>query len=219
MTRPILGVTFLTTTLLATPALVSAQESPYLAPDDSWISLSGTVAESGEDSFILDYGHGSVVVEMENWDWYGEHGGIIENDRVTVYGEVDDDMFETATIEAESVYVENLGTYFYAEPADERAYDRIDIAPTTPVVVGDMVVTGTITDVDGREFTIDSGIQSITVDTVSLPYNPMDDKGFQQLDVGDAVTVSGYMEEDLFDRREVVAQSIVTLNEQVRNRQ
>lgn len=214
MARRHLGISCLMTTLLAAPALLNAQESPYLKPDGSWISLSGTVAETTDDSFILDYGRGAVEVEMDGWDWYDENNTIIENDRVTVYGEVDDDTFETTTIHADSIYVENLGTYFYAESADEDTYQVIDMSPTTPIVVGDMTVTGTITDIDGREFTLDSGIQRINVDTAGLPYNPMDDKGFQQLDMGDAVTVSGHMDRDVFAQRELVAESIVTLEGQ-----
>ncbi|MDX1634397.1 MAG: NirD/YgiW/YdeI family stress tolerance protein [Marinobacter sp.] len=214
MAKTNLGVTCLLTTLMAAPAAWAAEESPYLQPDGSWISLSGTVVETFDDSFILDYGMGSVRVEMDDWDWYGEHRAIIENDRVTVYGEVDDETFEAATVDADSIYVENLGTYFYAESADEDTYQVIDMSPTTPIVVGDMTATGTITAIDGREFTLDSGIQRMTVDTTGLPYNPMDDKGFQQLDMGDTVTVTGYMDRDVFAQRELVAESIVTLNEE-----
>ncbi|WP_404361646.1 NirD/YgiW/YdeI family stress tolerance protein [Marinobacter sp.] len=212
MHKHILTTGCIATLLAASPAL--AQESPYLKPDGTWISLSGTVAETMDESFILDYGRGAITVEMDDWAWYDEHGDILENDRVTVYGIVDDDTFETATIDANSVYVENLGTYFYASPADEDSYQDIDPTPAVPIVPGDITVTGTITSIEGREFTIDSGLQQITVETIELPYNPLDDRGFQQLDLGDTVTVTGNMESDIFDRMELVAESIVTLDEQ-----
>ena len=212
MYKYILTTGCIATLLAASPAM--AQESPYLKPDGTWISLSGTVTETMDESFILDYGRGAITVEMDGWQWYDDHGSILDNDRVTVYGIVDDDTFETATIEASSVYVQDLGTYFYANPADEETFRIIDPAPTVLIIPGDLTVTGTITGVEGREFTIDSGLQQITVETIELPYNPLDDKGFQQLDLGDTVTVTGNMQSNIFDRMELVAESIVVLDEQ-----
>ena len=40
------------------------EKSPYMQPDDTWISLSGTVTSVSRDSFTLDYGKGVVTVEM-----------------------------------------------------------------------------------------------------------------------------------------------------------
>ena len=40
---------------------------------------------------------------------------------MTVYGRVDDDLYETTTIEASSIYDQDLGTYFYASAADEES--------------------------------------------------------------------------------------------------
>ncbi|MFO7726270.1 MAG: NirD/YgiW/YdeI family stress tolerance protein, partial [Oceanipulchritudo sp.] len=104
-------VTLIASLGLALPA--NAQD-PYDQPDDTYISLSGTVSSSYDDSFVLDYGEGLVTVEMDDWDWYNDAYGIIEEDDVTVYGYVDDDLYETTTIEVSSVWVEDLNTYFYA---------------------------------------------------------------------------------------------------------
>lgn len=199
------------TALATTPVL--AEESPYLQADDTWISLSGTAVDVGPDSFVLDYGYNTVKVEMDDWDWFEEAGEVLEGDQVSVYGEVDDDTFEKSSIEASSVYVESLGTYFYASAADEEGIEAIDMMPQTPVVVGDTVLTGSVTSIEGREFTIDSGLQEITVDTGEMLYNPLDDKGFQQIDKGEQVTVVGEMDDDLFESRELTAESIITLSD------
>ncbi|MDY6797575.1 MAG: hypothetical protein SVX28_02315 [Pseudomonadota bacterium] len=117
-----------------------------------------------------------------------EFGETLPGDKVTVYGAFDDDTFEDTKIEASSVFVENLGTHFYASAADEESIEKLDVAPVVPIVVGDLTLTGTVTSVDGREFTIDSGAQQMTVDTTLMSYNPMDDEGFQSIAKGDLVT-------------------------------
>nr|WP_297399108.1 NirD/YgiW/YdeI family stress tolerance protein [uncultured Marinobacter sp.] len=201
--------------LVAAPAMVqAAAEAPYLERDGSWINLSGTVTSTTADTFMLDYGDGLITVEMDDWDWFEESGEVLPGDKVTVYGEVDDDTFEGTKIEASSVFVENLGTYFFASAADEETFRDLDIAPTVPVVVGDLVVTGTVTSVTGQEFTIDSGAQQIKIDTALMPYNPTDDEGYQQVAEGDLVTVTGNMEEDTFEKRELMAESVVTLDDE-----
>jgi len=63
----------------------------------------------------------------------------------------------------------------------------------------------------GREFTVDTGLQKMKVDTMAMAYNPMDDKGYQQIDIGDYVSVSGNMDYDFWEKRELMADSIVTL--------
>lgn len=191
---------------------VLAAENPYLAADETWISLSGTAVDIGVETFSLDYGQGVVTVEMDDWDWYDETSGLLEGDKVTVYGEVDDDLYESTSIEASSVYVDSLGSYFYASDADEEYEDDYDYwVDVDPVVIGEMTVRGTVTGVDGREFTIDKGKKTLTVDTVMMAYNPVDDKGYQNIDVGDYVKVTGTMDSDLWETHELMADSIVTL--------
>ena len=76
--------------LLAGPA---AAQEPYSKADDSWISISGTVAAPTADSFMLDYGDGVITVEMDDWDTYGDAYGLLDGDKVTVYGKIDDDLY------------------------------------------------------------------------------------------------------------------------------
>ena len=44
-----------------------------------------------------------------------------------------------------------------------------------------------------------------------MPYDPLDEDGYQQIEVGDRVSVTGRVDEDLFEGRELVADSVVTL--------
>lgn len=188
-------------------------KNPYLKPDETWISISGTAVSAGPDAFILDYGKGLITVEMDDWDWYHEGRNIIEGHKVTVYGKIDDDLFETASIEASSVYDENLGTYFYASAADEEYQDVYDYWLTNPPLNLEprTVIRGTVTGINGREFTIDTGKRKITVDTSSMMYNPMDGAGFQRVNKGDFVSVSGEMDNDFWKKRKLMADAVVTL--------
>ena len=44
-----------------------------------------------------------------------------------------------------------------------------------------------------------------------MAYDPMDDEGFQKIEEGDVVSVTGVMKTDILDDRELHASSIVTL--------
>lgn len=197
--------------LLALGALSTAPASaqdPYMQPDDSWISIDGTVEQVFADRFTLDYGEGLVTVEMDDGDRDADGYKLMSGDKVTVSGMVDDDLFEMTTIEAGSVYVENLGTYFYASSADE---EDAFVTITSPVVVSQTVVQGTVTDVTDEEFTISTGSRLIRVETEEMAYDPLDDLGYQQIDVGDYVSVTGRIDDDFFEGRELVAERITTL--------
>jgi uncharacterized protein YdeI (BOF family) len=196
---------------LALSAGAVADEDPKAMADDTWISLSGTVTMADADSFRLDYGDGSITVEMDDWDTYGDAWPLVSGDEVTVYGEVDENLYTNDTIEASSVYVADLNSFFYASPADEEELGAWALDPYDEI--GDITYVGTVesVDEDDQTFTIDTGAQELTVETDALMYNPLDDEGFQQIEVGDVVSVDGVVDEDFFTNNDLVASSIVTL--------
>lgn len=193
------------------------ENDPYAKADDSWISISGTVVTPNDDSFTLDYGEGIVQVEMDDWDTYGDAYRLMDDDKVTVYGEIDDDLFELDTIEAGSVYVEDMNTYFYASSADEEGqeYARYFWTMPTPMELNKATVRGTVSSVDreGRQFTIDTARQQITVETGLIGYNPLDDLGYQQIDRGDRVSATGDFDHDFLEGRVFEAETVITLSD------
>lgn len=191
-------------------AVAVGAEEPYEKPDDTWISIDGTVTEVSADEFTLDYGEGIITVEMDDGDRDADGYKLDEGDPVRVTGIIDDDLYELRTIEASSVYVEDIGTYFYASALDE---EDTFITYTTPVTISDAVIQGTVTEVEDEEFIVDTGLRSVRVEVDEMAYNPLDDEGYQQIDVGDRVSVTGQMDDDLFEGREFVADSVVTLAE------
>ena len=192
--------------LVASPA---AAQDVYTQPDDTWISISGDVESVTADAFVLDFNGGLITVEMDDGDRDADAYKLVAGDRVTVYGKIDDDLFETRTIEASSVYVENIGTRFFASPIDEE--DAL-FAVTTPVVVSEVVVQGTVTNVGLDQFAVDTGLREITVEIDELAYNPLDDEGYQKITEGDVVSVTGSIEPDFMQGRIVMADSVVTVH-------
>ncbi len=203
----ILRIVLLCTFALLIASPVTATD-PYRAPNNSWISLSGTVVATTPTTFDLDYGGGLVIVEMDGWGWYPAAYPILDGDKVSVFGRVDKDLYETATIEARSVYVKDTNTYYYANDADEE-----DVGFATPTMYPDngFQMRGRITNINGREFTMDTSGKKIKVDTMQMFYNPLDDKGIQKLKVGDWVQVTGKLDVNLFANNEIIAEHVTTL--------
>ena len=190
-------------------------KNPYVTPDQSWITLDGTVVSANSDAFLLDYGEGLITVEMDDWDWYHEGNNILDGDRVTVYGKIDNDLYEARTIEASSVFVKGLNTFFFANPDDEEVDPSIGaFNMTLPAEDGSRVnLSGNVDKINGRVFMLDTGPSKIKVDTKGMLYNPLDDKGYQKLRKGDYVTVGGYLDLNFFEKREIQATSVVTLSQ------
>lgn len=191
-------------------AAAAADAMPYAMPDDSWISIDGTIESVEPGSFTLDYGDGNIIVEMDDGDRDADAYKLIEGDKVNIVGKVDDDFFEATTIEAMSVHVQKLGTTFYASAVDE---EDVVMTVTAPVDVSDTVVRGSVSAVGDDQFTVNMEGTELTVSTDDLGYDPLDDIGYQRIEQGDRVSVSGDMEEGFFGGTELEADAIVELSD------
>lgn len=188
----------------AAPAVLDVKTRLAAAVDQSWINLSGTVVSTTPDSFVLDYGKANVTVEMDDWDWYHEGRALAPGDKVVVSGRVDKDLWETNRIEASSVFVKNLNTYFFASGADEEelATSTVYVAPSDPSTDS----TGYVTAVEGQEFTVGTGMMAIRVDMSGMPA-----KNRPAVKVGDRVYAWGDLDLDRQERAEIMAKGIVVL--------
>lgn len=195
--------------LACAPAL-GQTDSPYAEIEQSWVSISGTVDSVESDQFDLDYGQGLLTVEMDDVDREAATYDLESGDGVIVSGRVDDQFLGTTTLEASSLYIEKLGTTFYASGVEEQR----PIVATAPVVVSDMTLRGLVSEVDpdANEFRVDTGQREITVDVAAMPYDPLDPDRYQQIEEGQYVSVTGQLDEDLFtEAREFEADAVVTL--------
>lgn len=192
---------------LSAPTLA---QNPYLQPDDTWIQLSGEVTAVSADSFLLNYGDGVITVEMDDGDRDADGYKLMEGDKVSVSGTVDDEFYENTTIEAGTVYVENIGSYFYASPYD---VDNTIFRVSLPLTVSETTFQGTVTSIDllNEEFTLDTGASELTVEVDEMAYNPLDNEGYQQVKVNDVVSVTGMIDNDLFEGRVFEADFVTSL--------
>ena len=198
------------TGLATAPA--AAQPDEIMKPDGSWTAISGTVVASELDQFTVSTGDGVVTVEMDDFDFDADAAPIEAGDQVSVYGRVDADFYEARTIEAGTVYEADAGTFHYASAADEeRALYALPAATWTADTI---TLTGEVETVAGREFTLDhlTGY-AVEVDTASMAMNPLDDEGLVQIDEGDTVSVTGALDDALFDDTELSADTVVELND------
>ena len=78
----------------ATDAFADDDKNPYAMADGTWITISGEVGAVDPDHFTLDYGDGLVVVEMDDGDRDADAYKLLQGDKVTVAGRIDDDFFE-----------------------------------------------------------------------------------------------------------------------------
>lgn len=179
------------------------------------ITISGKVTNVKADTFNLKTADKNILVEMDDYsNWVADGFKLRDGDEVIVYGRVDQDLFEKKKIEAGTVYVKNINTTFYANSADEedRAYTPTNYDLYTGLKEGAFVdLKGKITKVSGREFTMDTGLRRVTVDTQSLLFNPLDKKGYTRLEPGDQVRVTGTVENEYFDSKEVSAATVIEL--------
>jgi uncharacterized protein YdeI (BOF family) len=173
----------------------SFADDPATATNNSWITVDGVVESVRADEFTLDYGEGKVLVEMDDGDRDSDAYMLVEGDRVTVNGKIDQDFWETKSIEAARVYVEGLNTTYYSSAIDEEDYQAMETTQR-PSFLSTTVMTGVVRNIDGETFILDTGDRDITVETQELRFNPLDDSGTLQIEEGDRVSVYG-----LFDSR------------------
>lgn len=181
-------------------------------PDGSWVGLKGQVVAHTPSQFTLDYGEGTILVETDDWDSVGDGWAINEGDKVTVYGMVDDGFYQRKRIEAGSVYIEDSNSMVTAPSSADEERMPLSYSYFSVPAVADLQVAGKVTSISNRNFTIDTGKRKITVDTLGMAYNPLDETGLQKIEQGDFVSVSGDLNLGMFNDALITADTIVSYN-------
>ena len=223
------------TTMLvpAGTALAETDEKPLSSyKDGAPVALSGTVTEVRSDEFDLSYGTGSITVELGDWNWFeNETQNLVVGDEVIVSGKIDDDLFEGREVKADNLYVRQRYAYYFVDNAYPSYYmtsvipledpdtesqnnDDADSTADRAYYDGNVIsMRGTVSEIKGDEFTLtNSDDKSLTVDVSGMAYDPFDDTGWE-VEAGDRIQVYGHIDDDLFEKREINATSIVTLSE------
>ncbi|MGV3591061.1 MAG: hypothetical protein ACO1PZ_05175 [Gammaproteobacteria bacterium] len=205
--------------------------------NNSYISLEGTVESVSPNSFVLSYNEDGddVLVEMDDGDRDADAYRLLPGDRVTVYGVMDRDLFESRKIEASTVYVDKLNTFFSASAVDEEDYLPILTIVTTASgsdMDGDsdasanasagaagatpdpiLWVQGEVSNVQDGSFDLAMGERDINVTVEGLSDNPLDDEGYRKIEDGDVVSVLGNIDSGFFNDGELVAESVVKVHD------
>lgn len=187
------------------------------AEDGEWIRLSGTVSSVSDDAFTLDYGKDKITVETDDFA-SDTLRSLKKGDRVTVSGRIDDGFFSSKDIVASTVHMNSSNQTLSANrnemDASRSVFPGSDMNAANRAEDGEWVsMTGKVSKMDGDEFTIQTGSQSVAVDA-------SDADGFDdnRLRIGDRVSVSGEIDEGgLFDDREIEASSVVILSSNAPN--
>jgi hypothetical protein len=157
----------------------------------------------------------TIKVTMDNYDlWVQDGFKIRKGDNVVVTGRVDNDLFEKKTLNAGGVFVKNINSYFHAESSD-KSYNTTPAISSSYLSIKNLPdntsadITGKVTNIRGREFTVDTGWRKVQVDTAKMGYNPLDNLGLTKIKKGDRVTVSGVVDNSYFDDKELSANYII----------
>ena len=177
------------------------------------VAIEGKVKSVTPENFTLDYGNGELIVDMDDFNNYGNIASALKGDKVTVFGKTAAVYPGMTEFDADSVWVNGMNTYFYAKDATESDFLRFTVMGNKLPAQG---FAGEITDVDSDQFTMKTPEGTdIDVNIEKLGYNPFDDEGFQKLKVGDRVWVAGSYDRDLLSDDEMEATHVVTMQKAV----
>lgn len=193
-------------------AKANAQGKLARADDNAYITLTGTVTQVRPDSFVLDHGSGKVTVEMNDWGWYRDGSQALMGEKVTVQGRIDEDWIQRRTLEADSVYAQDLNTYHYT-PVATMYLVPVDM----DTEASEVRMIGTVTGVDARNRQIEvrSNNVNFAIDTSEVGFDPMDNTRPYQVNIGDRIVASGDMKANTGEGRRhiLVAKDLILLEE------
>ena len=195
---------------LSKPVNTSERENPHLQADDNWISISGTVESVSANWFLLSYGRDSIAVEMDGSDFDPDSSILMKDDEITLSGIVDDDIFNESSIQAASVYVEKLDTSFYAKYASTNDFSY-SVWSISQVEAGEVNIQGSVTAVNDGSLHLNTGSKSLIIDIEEKLSHALLNNHFKSIKEGDMVRVRAAINEDLFDRKEIIAASAMVL--------
>ncbi|MDC8832264.1 hypothetical protein [Alteromonas gilva] len=202
-----------TSVVLGTTAMAD-NHKPSDMKDRAWATFSGEVTSVNPDSFMLDYGEGSLLVEVDDGDYDNDAYKLFKGDDVTVTGRIDKNLFADTTLEASGIYVKGLNTTFFSSALDEEDYPLVYTTSYVPMeldtvtLVGNVIYTNDLTD----NVTIMMGGDELEVDVSDLGYDPLDDEGWLKIAAGDRIQVSGTLDEGFLDDYELVADTLTKLD-------
>tara|TARA_B100001248_G_C27381606_1_gene457230 strand:- start:1201 stop:1734 length:534 start_codon:yes stop_codon:yes gene_type:complete len=153
-----------------------------------------------------------IYVEVDDYDWDADGYKLAKGDQVIVRGKIDHDFLERKKVEASSIYVKNIDTYFYANSDDEEGamtYATYLFDIETLPDGASLDVVGKVVSVGEEEFTVDTGWRRLKVDTDEMKFDPLDEVGLIKINKGDKVKVAGVLDKNFWSSNELEAKYII----------
>jgi len=197
--------------LAASPRSMAAEEGEITAPEDSWISVTGTAVATARGRFRLDHGGDETPVMIDSKRYMKERDRI-DNRTVTVYGRLDRDFFDRERLEAAAVFVHDLDLAFYADGVSEEGVRRSLSQPQDgpapePGMIG---ISGRVAATRDDGLTLRAGGREFKVDTSGVA----DRSAVKEVGRGDMILVYGKLGESrLFDNPAIRARSMTVLKQ------
>ncbi len=209
-----LSLTAAVTSMTLSAAVLADTHKPEDMKDRAWATFSGKVAKVNPDSFLLDYGEGELLVEVDDGDYDNDAYKLFAGDDVTVTGRIDQNLFAETTLEASGVYVKGLNTTFFSSAIDEEDYPLVYTTAYVPMTPDTVTLVGNVTDTNGftNNVSIVIGSNEIDVDVSELGYDPLDDEGWLKIDEGDRIQISGTLDDGFLTDYELVADTLTKLD-------
>ena len=178
------------------------QVSPYQLKDCADIKLTGRVTQASAHAFTLDYGKGSIVVELDDYDSYEEGYNIEKGDQVIVTGKVDADPGQKRTIEASEVYIPAADLRIEACAHDE---EDLEVKAYTQ-----RLSNGTEVELRGVIKNIESGVCTIqsSKGNIEVHLSDLREQKPETLLLGQAIKVSGVYKNRLLRNDLIIAQKV-----------
>ncbi len=183
------------------------------ADPQTWITLTGEVTDVDSQFFTLDYGDGTVFVELHDTDLDADAYEALEGEDVMVTAKLDDGFFTGERIIAQSVFVDDMETTYLADEVDQHSADMyLSAASALDIDDEEMILVGTVKSIGKQSLQLEVGDATLTVkldDLDDMP--PLDDDGKLSLMKGERVRVTGELEEEFFNSFTVEAEGLMKM--------
>ena len=174
---------------------------PATLENPIWIGIHGTIGMVGPNSFFLDHGDSTVIVGLAG-EALREHD-FAKGQKVTVFGRVDNDLFEKNIIKARAVAVEGIDGAGHSVISEQDRLGSINVS-----YVPASMVHGRVSAVTETRVVLDHGDQKISIDTSELS----GDQEKPQVKQGDLVMAEGTKLRDLWGSHTFKASSIKVID-------
>lgn len=187
-------------------------ESRASESGDTWITLTGEVSAVDSKFFTLDYGEGNIFVELRDTDLDSNAYAKMKGEEVMVTARLDDGMFSSERLVAQSVIVDGMDTVYLAESVNQASADLyLSTASNIEFDDEEMVLVGTVKSIGKEALQIDVGDTTLTVELDELEDAPVDADGYLTLMKGERVRITGELEDDFFNRFTVEADTLIKM--------